>query len=287
MIERSNIEGLAQGDIGRTVVIRCRLSSARRLPKLIFLNVRQRMDSIQVSCATRNGGPSPEMIKWIDSLPMESILLVEGTLRSMNRPKKIHTLTVQDMEIEAEKVRDRVLTLAFFEEFLKFVFLEDRCTSSHRPLQSSLSTSPMPPDRKVFQKSTHTTVCFLTTFSTDVYCIYVFVFMYSDLCSNYILLTAFFPVFRRRRIKPYLLYKPPSRTSSAHTFGGTNFFAFIRPNYKGQRPNPEPACSSSSISKVHPSHSSSPSTFLPCATVTHDFLVCIRRRLSRPEPAAS
>lgn len=103
--ERRAIDEITSADIGRTIVFRCRLSAIRGFAKVAFLNVRQRIHSIQVSCASSPDGPSIDMVKWIRGLPLESILLIEGVVRSSDKLKDVPALSVKFVEIEAEKVR--------------------------------------------------------------------------------------------------------------------------------------------------------------------------------------
>jgi aspartyl-tRNA synthetase len=89
--------------VGQTVVFRARLTSSRVKGKLAFLVVRQRTHSVQVYIPVRTGGASQQMINWIQDIPVESILLIEGVVCSSNW--EITGASVKNMEINGEKVR--------------------------------------------------------------------------------------------------------------------------------------------------------------------------------------
>jgi aspartyl-tRNA synthetase len=69
---------------------------------MVFLNLRQRMDSVQALLTVTEGKVSKHMVKWVASLADESIVLVEGTVRKT--PELIKSATVGDVEVHVTKV---------------------------------------------------------------------------------------------------------------------------------------------------------------------------------------
>lgn len=69
---------------------------------MVFFNLRQRIDSIQALLTVSPGKVSKQMAKWAAGLAMESIVLVEGTVK--RTPEPIKSATVQDVEIHITQV---------------------------------------------------------------------------------------------------------------------------------------------------------------------------------------
>ena len=77
--ERIKIESLTPNDEGKTVLFRARINTSRAQgSKMVFLNLRQRMVSIQGLIVVAPEKVSKQMAKWAASLLPESIVLVEG-----------------------------------------------------------------------------------------------------------------------------------------------------------------------------------------------------------------
>jgi aspartyl-tRNA synthetase len=69
---------------------------------MVFLNLRQRIDSVQALLTVTEGKVSKQMVKWATSLADESIVLVEGMVRKT--PELIKSATVGDVEVHVTKV---------------------------------------------------------------------------------------------------------------------------------------------------------------------------------------
>lgn len=70
---------------------------------MVFLNLRQRTDSIQALLVVTPEKVSKQMVKWAASLADESIVLIEGVAQKTQEP--IKSATVSDVEIHVSKVR--------------------------------------------------------------------------------------------------------------------------------------------------------------------------------------
>lgn len=69
---------------------------------MVFLNLRQRTDSVQALAVVTPEKISKQMVKWIASLADESIVLVEGVVHKS--PEPIKSATVSDVEVHINKV---------------------------------------------------------------------------------------------------------------------------------------------------------------------------------------
>jgi aspartyl/asparaginyl-tRNA synthetase len=69
---------------------------------MVFLNLRQRTNSVQALMQVTEGQVSKQMVKWAGSLAVESIVLVEGIVKKS--PEPIKSATVDDIEIHISEV---------------------------------------------------------------------------------------------------------------------------------------------------------------------------------------
>ena len=93
---------------GQTVLLRARVQTSRAQgSKMVFLNLRQRTDSIQALLSVAPEKVSKQMAKWAAGLAMESIVLVEGIVKKT--PEPIKSATVQDVEIHISQVGSGVM----------------------------------------------------------------------------------------------------------------------------------------------------------------------------------
>ncbi|PPQ64383.1 hypothetical protein CVT26_002090 [Gymnopilus dilepis] len=89
--------------VGQPVLIRARVQTSRAQGnKMVFLNLRQRTDSVQALLVVTPEKVSKQMVKWAASLADESIVLVEGTAEKTQEP--IKSATVSDVEIHVSKI---------------------------------------------------------------------------------------------------------------------------------------------------------------------------------------
>jgi len=70
---------------------------------MVFLNLRQRTDSVQALVIVTPEKISKQMVKWTASLADESIVLVEGVVQKT--PEPIKSASVSDVEVHVSQVR--------------------------------------------------------------------------------------------------------------------------------------------------------------------------------------
>jgi aspartyl/asparaginyl-tRNA synthetase len=69
---------------------------------MVFLNLRQRTDSVQALLSVSPGKVSKQMAKWAAGLAIESIVLVEGVIQKS--PEPIKSASVSDVEVIISQV---------------------------------------------------------------------------------------------------------------------------------------------------------------------------------------
>jgi len=69
---------------------------------MVFLNLRQRTESVQALLVVNQDTISKQMVKWAAGLADESIVLVEGVAQKTSEP--IKSASVSDVEIHVSKV---------------------------------------------------------------------------------------------------------------------------------------------------------------------------------------
>jgi len=74
---------------------------------MVFLNLRQRTDSVQALVVVSADKISKQMVKWTAGLADESIVLVEGVVKKA--PEPINSASVQDVELHITQVRKLLL----------------------------------------------------------------------------------------------------------------------------------------------------------------------------------
>ncbi len=79
---------------------------------MVFLNLRQRIDSVQALVIVTPEKVSKQMVKWTAGLADESIVLIEGVVKKA--PEPIKSATVSDVEIHVSKVRLHYVAFAYF-----------------------------------------------------------------------------------------------------------------------------------------------------------------------------
>ncbi|KAH9944432.1 aspartate-tRNA ligase [Epithele typhae] len=88
---------------GQSVLLRARVQTSRAQgSKMVFLNLRQRTDSVQALLSVAPEKVSKQMAKWAAGLSIESIVLVEGTVKKA--PEAIKSATVQDAELHISQI---------------------------------------------------------------------------------------------------------------------------------------------------------------------------------------
>ncbi|GLB36202.1 putative OB-fold nucleic acid binding domain containing protein [Lyophyllum shimeji] len=100
--ERSQISTLSSRD-GESVLIRARLQHSRAQGnKLVFLNLRQGIHSVQAVLAMKAEKVSKQMVKWAAGLADESIVLVEGVVT--RSPVPVQGASVSDVEVHVQQL---------------------------------------------------------------------------------------------------------------------------------------------------------------------------------------
>ena len=69
---------------------------------MVFLNLRQRTDSVQALLNVAPGKVSKQMAKWAAGLAIESLVLVEGAIQKS--PEPIKSASVSDVEVLISQV---------------------------------------------------------------------------------------------------------------------------------------------------------------------------------------
>ncbi|PCH33599.1 aspartate-tRNA ligase [Wolfiporia cocos MD-104 SS10] len=88
---------------GTPVLIRARVQTSRMQgSKMVFFNLRQRTESVQALLIVAPGKVSKQMAKWAGGLSMESIVLVEGTVKKA--PEIIKNATIGNVEIHISQI---------------------------------------------------------------------------------------------------------------------------------------------------------------------------------------
>lgn len=96
--KRTDMSTLSAQNDGEQVFLRARIQTSRlQGNKMVFLNLRQRTNSVQALMQVTEGQVSKQMVKWAGSLAVESVVLVEGIVKKS--PELIKSATVDDIEI--------------------------------------------------------------------------------------------------------------------------------------------------------------------------------------------
>ncbi|KAG9314410.1 hypothetical protein JVU11DRAFT_5207 [Chiua virens] len=125
--KRTDISTLSAQNNEEQIFIRARIQTSRlQGNKMVFLSLRQCTSTVQALMSVTEGKISKQMVKWAGSLPVESIVLVEGIVKKS--PEPIKSATVDDIEIHI----DELWLLAGVESRLPFS-LEDASRSENAP----------------------------------------------------------------------------------------------------------------------------------------------------------
>ncbi|OAX42379.1 aspartate-tRNA ligase [Rhizopogon vinicolor AM-OR11-026] len=125
--KRTDIATLSAKNDSEHVLIRARIQTSRlQGNRMVFLNLRQRTDTIQAMLAVTDKQVSKQMVKWAAGLSDESIVIVFGTV--VKSPELIKSCSVDDVEIHVSEL----WLLAGVEGRLPFS-LEDASRSENAP----------------------------------------------------------------------------------------------------------------------------------------------------------
>lgn len=104
-IKRILFEDLDEAkDEGREVVFRARVHNTRQQgATLAFLTLRQQAELIQgLVKSNKEGTISKQMVKWVGSINLESIVVVHGIVKNVEEP--IKSATIQNLEVHITKL---------------------------------------------------------------------------------------------------------------------------------------------------------------------------------------
>lgn len=102
-IPRIQIGDLNPNMDGQTILFRARVHTSRAQGnKMVFLNLRQQIHSVQALLEVTPEKVSKQMVKWTAGLAMESIVLVEGVVQKS--PEPIKSASVSDVEVRVSQV---------------------------------------------------------------------------------------------------------------------------------------------------------------------------------------
>ncbi len=117
--KRTPVASLSPDLDGQTVLVRARVQASRAQgSKMVFLNLRQRTDSVQALLVLAQDKVSKQMIKWAAGLQTESIVLAEGVVKKA--PEPINSATVQDVELHLTQVIWHVLFAVLSHGLIRF-----------------------------------------------------------------------------------------------------------------------------------------------------------------------
>ncbi|KAG0708921.1 hypothetical protein DFH29DRAFT_889706 [Suillus ampliporus] len=101
--KRTDIATLSAKNDSEQVLIRARIQTSRlQGNRMVFLNLRQRTDTIQAMLSVNDKQVSKQMVKWAASLSDESIVLVLGTV--VKSPEPIKSCSIEDVEIQVSEL---------------------------------------------------------------------------------------------------------------------------------------------------------------------------------------
>lgn len=93
------LESIDAAGVGETVVLRARIHAKRTLsPHLAFLFLRQQTSTLQAVVAESRNGLSLHAAKWIERLPVESLVFVRGTLAKPR--ERVLGATIHEVELQ-------------------------------------------------------------------------------------------------------------------------------------------------------------------------------------------
>ncbi|EEB06158.1 cytoplasmic aspartate-tRNA ligase Drs1 [Schizosaccharomyces japonicus yFS275] len=99
----TNISDISAAKDGEKVLIRARVYTSRlQGNKMCFFALRQKFSTVQGLVVVNKETISKQMVKFCGSIPLETIILVEGIVKKS--PELIKSTTVQDVEIQISSV---------------------------------------------------------------------------------------------------------------------------------------------------------------------------------------
>ncbi|GAA6012722.1 hypothetical protein JCM8202_003425 [Rhodotorula sphaerocarpa] len=102
-VPREKFEELSAARDGEKVVVRARLQTSRAQgAKMVFVVLRQQSHTMQGLVVVEPELVSKQMVRWVEGVHDESIVLVEGVLQKPKEP--IKSCTVSDVELKIRKI---------------------------------------------------------------------------------------------------------------------------------------------------------------------------------------
>ncbi|CAE6405008.1 unnamed protein product [Rhizoctonia solani] len=100
---RAQISTFNASKDGESVILRARVHTSRAQgSKMVFFALRQRQHTVQALLSVTPETVSKQMVKWAASVPLESIVLVEGVVK--RSPEEIKGATIKDAEVHIKKI---------------------------------------------------------------------------------------------------------------------------------------------------------------------------------------
>ncbi|CAE6443594.1 unnamed protein product [Rhizoctonia solani] len=107
---RAQISTFSASNDGEHVLLRARVHTSRAQgesylayrSKMVFFALRQRQHTVQALLTVAPETVSKQMVKWAASVPLESIVLVEGLVK--RSPEEIKGATIKDAEVHITKI---------------------------------------------------------------------------------------------------------------------------------------------------------------------------------------
>ncbi|PRQ75236.1 hypothetical protein AAT19DRAFT_14258 [Rhodotorula toruloides] len=101
--KREKFEDISAAREGETVLVRARLQTSRAQgAKMVFVVLRQQAHTLQGLVVVEPEHVSKKMVRWVESIHDESIVLVEGVVQKAKEP--IKSCTIHDVELKIRKI---------------------------------------------------------------------------------------------------------------------------------------------------------------------------------------
>ncbi|GAA5994409.1 aspartate--tRNA ligase DPS1 [Rhodotorula paludigena] len=101
--KREKLEDITAAREGETVFVRARVQTSRAQgAKMVFVVLRQQDHTIQGLVVVEPEAVSKKMVRWVESINDESIVLVEGVVQKAKEPVK--SCTVHEVELKIRKI---------------------------------------------------------------------------------------------------------------------------------------------------------------------------------------
>ena len=122
---RASIEDVSPSKYDEEIIFRARVHVVRKMSaNLAFIIFRQRLSTFQGVITQHEDSISTHMVRWIESIPVGSIVLVKGTLQKPQQP--IKGTTIHDVELSISNLH----VISRREEAVPFTVYEDELSKA-------------------------------------------------------------------------------------------------------------------------------------------------------------